>query len=202
MARSGWPRTARTRSRWTRVSKVSSATSRRCARPGRDEEERPRCRKRDRLRHSNDARMKVRDRDRHPYDQVSLPTRRSTMKTIETTIPHPPTVSTEEWRAERVKLLGHEKRLTHQRDRVNAERRRLPMVKIEKDYRFQGPKGKVRLADLFEGKRQLVVYHFMFDPKWDKGCPGCTGYVDSLGDLGLLRQRDTNFVLVSRAPLP
>ena len=124
------------------------------------------------------------------------------MKTTETAIAHPPTASREEWRAERVKLLGHEKRLTHQRDRVNAERRRLPMVKVDQDYRFQGPDGRVSLADLFEGERQLIVYHFMFDPQWEKGCPGCTGYVDSLGDLSMLRQRDTGFVLISRAPLP
>jgi predicted dithiol-disulfide oxidoreductase (DUF899 family) len=124
------------------------------------------------------------------------------MKTIETAIPQPRTASREEWRAERVKLLGHEKRLTHQRDRINAQRRRLPMVKIEKDYRFQGPNGRVSLAHLFDGKRQLIVYHFMFDPTWEKGCPGCTGYVDSLGDLSMLRQRDTHFVLISRAPLP
>jgi predicted dithiol-disulfide oxidoreductase (DUF899 family) len=76
------------------------------------------------------------------------------------------------------------------------------MVKIEKDYVFDGPKGKLSLKALFEGRRQLVVYHFMFDPAWDKGCPGCTSYVNALGDLSMLNDRDTTFILVSRAPLP
>jgi predicted dithiol-disulfide oxidoreductase (DUF899 family) len=117
------------------------------------------------------------------------------------TIPHPPIVSREQWLAERKELLAHEKELTKQYDRVNAERRRLPMVKIEKSYVFDGPNGKPSLKDLFEGRRQLIVYHFMFDPTWDKGCPGCTGLVDALGNLSLLNKLDTTFVLVSRAPL-
>jgi predicted dithiol-disulfide oxidoreductase (DUF899 family) len=116
-------------------------------------------------------------------------------------IPHPPIASREQWLAERKTLLAHEKELTKHSDRVNAERRRLPMVKIEKDYVFEGPHGKQPLRALFDGRRQLNVYHFMFDPAWEKGCPGCTGTVDSLGDLSLLSQRDTTFVLVSRAPL-
>jgi predicted dithiol-disulfide oxidoreductase (DUF899 family) len=113
----------------------------------------------------------------------------------------PKIVSQDEWLAERKKLLAHEKELTKNYDRVNAERRRLPMVKIQKDYLFDGPEGKRSLADLFEGRRQLIVYHFMFDPQWDKGCPGCTSYVDALGDLSMLKDRDTTFVLISRAPL-
>jgi predicted dithiol-disulfide oxidoreductase (DUF899 family) len=113
----------------------------------------------------------------------------------------PKIVSQDEWLAERKKLLAHEKELTKNYDRVNAERRRLPMVKIQKDYLFDGPEGKRSLADLFDGRRQLIVYHFMFDPEWDKGCPGCTGYVDALGDLSMLKDRDTTFVLISRAPL-
>jgi predicted dithiol-disulfide oxidoreductase (DUF899 family) len=117
------------------------------------------------------------------------------------TTPHPPIVSRAEWLVERKKLLPHEKELTKQYDRVNAERRRLPMVKIEKDYVFDGPNGKRSLKDLFEARPQLIVYHFMFDPTWDKGCPGCTGWVDALGDLSLLEKRDTTFVVVSRAPL-
>ena len=124
------------------------------------------------------------------------------MKTIETAIAHPSIASRKEWLAERKNLLAHEKEVTQQRDRVNAERRRLPMVRIEKDYLFQGPQRKVSLGDLFDGRRQLIVYHFMFDPEWENGCPGCTGYVDSLGDLSMLHDRDTNFVLISRAPLP
>ena len=117
------------------------------------------------------------------------------------TIPHPPIVSHDEWLARRMELLAREKELTRHGDRVNAGRRRLPMVKIEKDYVFDGPNGKTGLKDLFEGRRQLVVYHFMFDPAWTKGCSGCTGYVDALGDLSMLADRDTTFALVSRAPL-
>jgi predicted dithiol-disulfide oxidoreductase (DUF899 family) len=118
------------------------------------------------------------------------------------TIPHPAIVSQDQWLAERKKLLTEEKELTKHFDRVNAERRRLPMVKIEKDYVFDGPNGKPSLKDLFEGRRQLIVYHFMFDPTWDKKrCPGCTGFIDALGDLSLLNKRDTTFVVVSRAPL-
>jgi predicted dithiol-disulfide oxidoreductase (DUF899 family) len=115
--------------------------------------------------------------------------------------PHSPIVSPGEWVAERKQLLLREKELTRQYDRINAERRRLPMVKIEKNYIFEGPNGKPSLKDLFEGRRQLIVYHFMFDPAWEKGCPGCTGWVDSLGDLSLLKDRDTTFCVVSRAPL-
>ena len=117
-------------------------------------------------------------------------------------VPHPPIVSRTQWLVERKKLLGHEKDLTKHYDRVNAERRRLPMVKIEKDYVFDGPNGKQNLKAIFEGRRQLVVYHFMFDPTWEKGCPGCTSYVNAIGDLSMLDARDAIFVLISRAPLP
>jgi predicted dithiol-disulfide oxidoreductase (DUF899 family) len=122
------------------------------------------------------------------------------MTTITTS--HPPIVSQAQWLGERKTLLADEKALTKHYDRVNAERRRLPMVKIEKNYVFDGPNGKESLKDLFEGRRQLIVYHFMFDPTWDTfRCPGCTGYIDALGDLSLLKKRDTTFVVVSRAPL-
>jgi predicted dithiol-disulfide oxidoreductase (DUF899 family) len=117
------------------------------------------------------------------------------------TIPHPPIVSRDQWLAERKKLLAPEKELTKQLDRVNAERRRLPMVKIEKDYAFDGPNGKQALNALFDSRTQLIIYHFMFDPTWDKGCSGCTKWVDALGDLSGLNDRDTTLVLVSRAPL-
>lgn len=120
---------------------------------------------------------------------------------IQQDIAHPPIASREEWRAARVALLGQEKELTRYHDRVSAERRRLPMVRIEKEYVFDSPTGKRSLADLFDGRRQLIVYHFMFDPQWEAGCPGCTGFVDSLGDLSLLHERDTSFALISRAPL-
>jgi predicted dithiol-disulfide oxidoreductase (DUF899 family) len=116
-------------------------------------------------------------------------------------IAHPPIVSQSQWLAERKKLLAHEKELTKHGDRVNAERRRLPMVKIDKVYLFDGPNGKQSLKDLFGGDRQLIVYHFMFDPTWEKGCTGCTAYVDALGGLSGLNGRDTTFVIVSRARL-
>src|SRR5579871_4404794 len=116
-------------------------------------------------------------------------------------IAHPTIVSRDEWLVARETLLLHEKELTRQRDRVAAERRRLPMVKIEKDYLFDGPAGKVSLGSLFEGRRQLVIYHFMFDPASDKGCPGCTGFINEFGDLSTLNERDTTFALISRAPL-
>lgn len=116
-------------------------------------------------------------------------------------IPHPEIVSPDEWIAERRKLLAEEKELTRLKDRVNAKRRRLPMVKVTKSYVFQGPDGPVSLLDLFEGKRQLIIHHFMFGPDWEKGCPGCTGHVDEIGDLSLLEKRDTRYVIVSRAPI-
>jgi predicted dithiol-disulfide oxidoreductase (DUF899 family) len=116
-------------------------------------------------------------------------------------VPHPPVVSRDRWLDARKKLLAQEKELTRQYDRVNAERRRLPMVRIEKNYRFEGPGGVLSLKDLFEGRQQLVVYHFMFDPAWEKGCPSCTSYANSIGDLGMLHKCDTTFVMVSRAPL-
>lgn len=113
----------------------------------------------------------------------------------------PPIVSREEWLAARKAHLVKEKALTRQADQLHAERRRLPMVKLDKEYAFDGPEGRKSLRDLFEGQRQLIVYHFMFDPAWEKGCPGCTGFVDALGDLSMLTERNTNFVLISRAPL-
>ncbi len=119
----------------------------------------------------------------------------------ESTIAHPQVVSRKEWLASRTAHLEHEKEITKQLDRLRAERRRLPMVKIDKQYVFDGPKGKPSLRDLFDGQRQLIVYHFMFDPKWEKGCPGCTSYVDALGDRSMLNTRNTTFVVISRAPL-
>lgn len=116
-------------------------------------------------------------------------------------VPSPKVVAAGDWQTQRKALLEQEKELTRQLDRVNATRRRLPMVKLGKAYTLEGPNGKATLLDLFEGRRQLIVYHFMFDPAWEKGCPGCTGYVDALGDLSMLGKRDTSFVLISRAPL-
>lgn len=117
-----------------------------------------------------------------------------------TTLHHPPVATPAEWRAQRLELLAREKALTREHDRLAALRRRLPMVRVEKDYRFEGPDGPVRLLDVFAGRSQLIVYHFMFDPSRDRGCPGCTGFVQSLGDLTLLNERNTTFALISRAP--
>jgi predicted dithiol-disulfide oxidoreductase (DUF899 family) len=119
----------------------------------------------------------------------------------ESAVPHPRIVSEEEWRAARLAHLEREKAVTRELDRLRAERRRLPMTKVPKTYEFNGPKKKATLLDLFEGRRQLIVYHFMFDPRWSKGCSGCTGYIDAIGDLSMLNERDTTFVVISRAPL-
>lgn len=114
----------------------------------------------------------------------------------------PEIVPANEWFTARRDLLAREKQLTRLRDELNADRRRLPMVRVETDYRFVGPAGEVGLLDLFAGRRQLVLQHFMFPPDWDAGCPGCTAGVDDISD-GMLRHlaaRDTTFVAVSRAP--
>jgi predicted dithiol-disulfide oxidoreductase (DUF899 family) len=116
-------------------------------------------------------------------------------------IEYPKVVSRAEWLNARKDLLAKEKDLTRRRDALNAERRRLPMVGIEKEYVLEGPSGKVRLLDLFEGRRQLIVYHFMFDPSWDEGCPSCSFLVDNIGHPAHLHARKTSLVLVSRAPL-
>jgi predicted dithiol-disulfide oxidoreductase (DUF899 family) len=115
----------------------------------------------------------------------------------------PKTSTRAEWLAARKELLEKEKELTRQRDALNIERRNLPMVEIEKDYAFDGPNGKVHLIDMFEGRRQLIIYHFMFGPEWEDGCPSCTAGTDEIspGFLGHLRTRDTTYAMVSRAPL-
>jgi predicted dithiol-disulfide oxidoreductase (DUF899 family) len=114
----------------------------------------------------------------------------------------PPVVSQTEWQAARDALLAKEKEATRARDALAAERRRLPRVGIDKDYVFDGPDGKTRLPDLFEGRRQLLLYHFMFGPHQEQGCDGCSMFVDQIGHLAHLQARDTSFALVSRAPLP
>jgi predicted dithiol-disulfide oxidoreductase (DUF899 family) len=116
-------------------------------------------------------------------------------------IAHPPIVTEDEWLAARKAHLDREKQLTRELDKLRAERRRLPMVKLDKEYSFDGPQGRASLLQLFQGRRQLIVYHFMFDPSWEKGCMGCTGYADALGDLSMLQERDTTFLMASRAPL-
>ena len=108
-----------------------------------------------------------------------------------------------EWVAARKELLAKEKDLTRQRDALNTERRNLPMVEVTKDYPFDGPGGEVRLIDIFEGRRQLIVYHFMFDPEWEDGCRSCSAGTDELspGFFEHLHTRDTSYAMVSRAPL-
>jgi len=111
-------------------------------------------------------------------------------------------VSKKEWLAARKKLLVKEKQFSRLRDRLIQERRKLPWVKVEKDYVFEGPKGKAALADLFRGKSQLIVYHFMFGPGWKLGCPHCSFWADHFDGVNIhLGQRDTAFAVVSRAPL-
>jgi predicted dithiol-disulfide oxidoreductase (DUF899 family) len=115
----------------------------------------------------------------------------------------PTIASPEEWLAARKELLADEKELTRRRDALNTARRNLPMVEIEQDYEFDGPDGTVHLPDLFEGRAQLIIYHFMFHPEWDDGCPSCTAGTSELNAAFLehLHTRDTTYVLVSRAPL-
>lgn len=112
----------------------------------------------------------------------------------------PRIVSPAEWQVERDTLLAKEKAYTRAGDALAAERRRLPMVRIDKPYDFVGVDGTASLADLFGGRRQLILYHFMFGPGQDEGCEGCSWYVDNIGHLAHLHARDTSLVLVSRAP--
>lgn len=111
-------------------------------------------------------------------------------------------VSHEEWLAARKRLLAREKELTRLRDEVARERQRLPWERVEKRYVFDGAQGRASLADLFAGRRQLLVYHFMFGPGWEQGCPSCSLVSDHVdGMLPHLAARDASFVAVSRAPL-
>src|SRR3954469_12779540 len=116
----------------------------------------------------------------------------------------PPIVSSEEWEAAHQQLLVKEKKLTHARDALAAERRRMPWVAVDKEYEFDGPGGKASLLDLFDGRRQLIVYRFFFEPGvngWpERGCGGCSFLADQVADLAHLNARDTTLVFVSRAP--
>ena len=115
-----------------------------------------------------------------------------------------PRIATEhEWEEARRGLLDDEKAMTKARDALNARRRELPMVEVTKDYRFDGPDGHVGLLDLFDGRRQLILYQFMFHPDWDDGCSSCTAGTDEIspGFLEHLAVRDTAYCMVSRAPL-
>ena len=113
----------------------------------------------------------------------------------------PQVVSQREWSAAIEQLRAKEKQATRARDALAAERRRLPRVLIEKTYAFQGPDGKALLGDLFEGRRQLLLYHFMFGPNAEAGCDGCSMVVDQICHLAHLHARNTSFALVSRAPI-
>jgi len=118
-------------------------------------------------------------------------------------VERPRVVSQAEWLVARKELLKKEKELTKLRDELSSRRRQLPWVKVEKNYVFDGPAGKVVLADLFDGRSQLVVYHFMFGPDWNEGCPSCSFNMDHTdGALVHLAQRDVTFSAISRAPMP
>lgn len=111
-------------------------------------------------------------------------------------------VSRDEWLEARRALLTKEKEMTRMRDRINAERLALPWVRVDKDYVFITPTGAKTLSELFDGRRQLVIYHFMFGPDWEAGCPGCSFLADHLdGAIVHLNNHDVSFVCVSRAPL-
>jgi len=113
-----------------------------------------------------------------------------------------PVVSHEQWVTERKRLLAHEKELTHLRDQVARERRALPWVRIDKVYTFDAPAGARTLVDLFEGRRQLIVEHFMLGPGWEEGCPSCSFMADHTDGITVhLAHRDVTFVAISRAPL-
>jgi len=113
------------------------------------------------------------------------------------------TGSREEWREARLGLLAREKELTRLRDELAAQRRQLPWVRVDKHYEFDGPDGRVSLRDLFGGKSQLIVHHFMFGPEWEEGCPICSFWADSFdGTTVHLARRDAALVAVSRAPYP
>src|SRR5215207_994688 len=116
----------------------------------------------------------------------------------------PPIVSPEQWEAARQQLLVREKELTHARDALAAERRRMPWMAVEKEYAFDGPQGKASLLDLFDGRRQLIVYRAFFEPGvsgWpEHACVGCSMVADHVGNLAHLNARDTTLAFVSRAP--
>jgi predicted dithiol-disulfide oxidoreductase (DUF899 family) len=117
-------------------------------------------------------------------------------------MPEHAVVSREEWLAARKAHLAREKEFTRQRDRLSAERRALPWVRVDKTYAFDGPNGKVTLAELFDGRRQLVVYHFMFGPGWEEGCPSCSFLADHIDGAAMhVAHRDVTLLAVSRAPL-
>ncbi len=112
-------------------------------------------------------------------------------------------VSHADWIAARKAFLKKEKEFTHLRDDLSRPRRELPWEKVEKNYTFEGPNGKVTLADLFAGRKQLIIYHFMFGPQWKEGCPSCSFIADQFDSITLhMAQRDTTLTAISRATYP
>ncbi len=111
-------------------------------------------------------------------------------------------VSRDAWIAARTKLLAQEKAFTRERDALSEQRRALPWVRVEKPYTFEGPEGRQTLPQIFQGRSQLVVYHFMFDPAWEAGCKSCSFWADNFNGIPVhLAQRDVTFAAISRAPL-
>lgn len=126
----------------------------------------------------------------------------STLENPSATLANHPVVSREEWLAARKVLLAEEKDLTRRRDALNAKRRALPWVKLDKNYVFEGPDGPVTLGDLFDGRSQLIVYHFMFGPGDEEGCPGCSFICDHVDAARQhFEHRDVSFAAIARAPL-
>ncbi|MEN3939685.1 thioredoxin family protein [Prosthecobacter sp. SYSU 5D2] len=114
-----------------------------------------------------------------------------------------PVVTRDEWLAQRQALLEEEKELMRQKDRLTEKRQALPWMKLEKEYTFQGPDGPVTLADLFDGRSQLIVQHFMFGPDWEEGCVGCSFSADHVDPARIhFQQRDLSYAVISRAPMP
>jgi predicted dithiol-disulfide oxidoreductase (DUF899 family) len=123
------------------------------------------------------------------------------MATRVTPIQHPRVVSHEQWVTERVAFMATEKEFTRLRDELSRKRRELPWEKVTKTFVFTGPRGEQTLAELFEGRSQLIVYHFMFNPAWDEGCPGCSFWADNFEGIDIhLAHRDITFLAISRAP--
>lgn len=113
----------------------------------------------------------------------------------------PPIVGRAAWADAREVLLQQEKALMRMKDAVSAARRRMPLLQVRADYKFEGPEGTVTLLDLFQGRPQLIVQHFMFGPDWAEGCDGCSMMAEHIGPLSHLHARRTSFVLTSRAPV-
>jgi len=148
--------------------------------------------------HRNEGSCKEDRQENRPPIQIK---KESTV--TKTTLEHPKVVTRDEWLAARKQHLSKEKEFTRLRDELSRQRRELPWVRVEKKYVFDGPSGKETLADLFGGKSQLIVYHFMFGPGWEQGCPSCSLLADHFDPSVVhLAQRDVTMLAVSRAPLP